>query len=47
MGHDRDRALAALRLSLGRWTTRREVKDAAQQITDRAQTLLARRGENA
>ena len=41
MGHDRDRALAALRLSVGRWTTHRDVKAAAEQIIDAARAFLA------
>jgi cysteine desulfurase len=42
MGHDRDRALAALRLSVGRWTTDRDVETAAAQIAEAALALLAR-----
>lgn len=33
MGLDRDRALAALRLSLGRWTTTTDIDNAAQLLT--------------
>jgi len=32
MGHDRGRALSALRLTLGRWTTRDDIGHAAHQI---------------
>jgi cysteine desulfurase len=46
MGHDRDRALAALRLSVGRWTTDRDVKDAAEQIIEAARAFLARPGRD-
>ncbi|MFI0406515.1 cysteine desulfurase family protein [Actinomadura sp. 3N508] len=40
MGHDHDRALAALRLTLGRWSTQDETDQAAQQIADSAHALL-------
>jgi len=39
MGHDPGRALSALRLTLGRWTTRDDVDQAAHQIA--AGTLVA------
>jgi cysteine desulfurase len=32
MGHDPGRALSALRLTLGRWTTRDDIEQAAHQI---------------
>jgi cysteine sulfinate desulfinase/cysteine desulfurase-like protein len=32
MGHDPDRALSALRLTIGRWTTRDDIEQAAQEI---------------
>jgi cysteine desulfurase len=36
MGHDPGRALSALRLTLGRWTTRDDIEQAAHQIADGA-----------
>jgi cysteine desulfurase len=39
MGHDPGRALSALRLTLGRWTTRDDIEQAAHQIA--AGTLVA------
>ncbi|MFF0310033.1 cysteine desulfurase family protein [Streptosporangium sp. NPDC004379] len=36
MGLDRDRALGAVRLSLGRWTTERDVETAARLLADAA-----------
>jgi cysteine desulfurase len=36
MGHDPGRALSALRLTLGRWTTRDDIEQAAHQIADAA-----------
>jgi cysteine desulfurase len=36
MGHDPGRALSALRLTLGRWTTRDDIEQAAYQIADAA-----------
>jgi cysteine desulfurase len=42
MPHDRGEALSALRLSLGRWTTRPEVERAAEAIATTAHHLLAR-----
>jgi cysteine desulfurase len=39
MGHDPDRALSALRLTLGRWTSRDDIVQAAHQIA--AGTLVA------
>ena len=41
MPHDRDQALSALRLSLGRWTTRPDVERAAEAIAMTAHRLLA------
>jgi cysteine desulfurase len=32
MGYDPDRALSALRLTIGRWTTRDDIEQAAQEI---------------
>jgi cysteine desulfurase len=43
MGHDKDRAASALRLTLGRWTTRDEIEAAATQIVATARTLRAGR----
>ena len=40
MPHDRDQALSALRLSLGRWTTQPEVERAAKAIAVTAHRLL-------
>jgi cysteine sulfinate desulfinase/cysteine desulfurase-like protein len=37
MGHPHDRALAALRLSLGRWTSPEEINRAGIHIAARAQ----------
>jgi len=42
MPHDRGEALSALRLSLGRWTTRADVERAAEAIAATAHRLLAR-----
>lgn len=39
MGHDPDRALSALRLSLGRWSTRDDVETAAATVTRAVATL--------
>jgi len=39
MGHDPGRALSALRLTLGRWTTRDDIEQAAHQIA--AGTVVA------
>lgn len=39
MGHDNDRALSALRLSLGRWTTAADVEAAATAIAETARRL--------
>jgi cysteine desulfurase len=39
MGHDRARALAAVRFSLGRWTTTDEIDQAAALLTTAARTL--------
>ena len=39
MGHDNDRALSALRLSLGRWTTAADVEAAATAIAESARRL--------
>lgn len=36
MGHDPGRALSALRLTLGRWTTRDDIEKAAHQIAAEA-----------
>jgi cysteine desulfurase len=44
MGHTTDRAHSALRLTLGRWTTREEVEQAANLIAGSARTLLAEAG---
>jgi cysteine desulfurase len=41
MPHDRGQALSALRLSLGRWTTRSDVERAAEAIATTAHCLLA------
>ncbi|SPT64161.1 cysteine desulfurase family protein [Actinomadura madurae] len=41
MGHDRDQALAALRLSVGRWTTGADIDHAAQAIAVTVHRLLA------
>jgi len=41
MPHDRDQALSALRLSLGRWTTPPDVERAAEAIAMTARRLLA------
>jgi cysteine desulfurase len=41
MPHDRGQALSALRLSLGRWTTRSDVERAAEAIATTAHRLLA------
>jgi cysteine desulfurase len=41
MPHDRGQALSALRLSLGRWTTRSDVERAAEAIATTAHHLLA------
>ena len=41
MPQDRDQALSALRLSLGRWTTRPDVERAAEAIAMTAHHLLA------
>lgn len=41
MPQDRDQALSALRLSLGRWTTRPDVERAAEAIAMTAHRLLA------
>ena len=41
MPHDRGHALSAVRLSLGRWTTRQDVERAAQAIATTALRLLA------
>src|SRR6266542_1233508 len=43
MPRDRGQALSALRLSLGRWTTRRDVERAAEAIAMTADHLLAPR----
>jgi cysteine desulfurase len=40
MGHGKDRASSALRLALGRWTTREQVEAAATQIAAAARSLL-------
>ena len=40
MGLDRDRALSALRLSVGRWSTDRDVDHAAEQLATAARRLL-------
>jgi cysteine desulfurase len=42
MGHHHDRALSALRLTLGRWTTPDDIEQAAQEIAATARRLLAR-----
>lgn len=39
MGHPAERALAALRLTLGRWTTHQDIQQAAEQIAATARTL--------
>jgi cysteine desulfurase len=39
MGHDKDRAASALRLTLGRWTTREEAETAATEIAAAARRL--------
>jgi cysteine desulfurase len=44
MGLDRDRALSALRLTLGRWTTDDEVERAAGALTAAALAAAARHG---
>lgn len=44
MGHPADRALAALRLTLGRWTTRDDVERAADLLATTAAKLLAQEG---
>jgi cysteine desulfurase len=41
MPHDQGQALSALRLSLGRWTTRPDVERAAEAIAMTAHHLLA------
>jgi cysteine desulfurase len=41
MGHDPDRALSALRLTIGRWTTRDDIEQAAREIA--AEALAAHR----
>jgi cysteine desulfurase len=41
MPRDRGQALSALRLSLGRWTARRDVERAAEAIAMTADHLLA------
>jgi cysteine desulfurase len=40
MGYDNDRALSALRLSLGRWTTAADVGAAATAIAEAARRLV-------
>jgi len=42
MGHGKDRAASALRLTLGRWTTREDAETAAAQIAAAARSLLTR-----
>jgi cysteine desulfurase len=42
MGHDADRASSALRLTIGRWTTRDEIEKAATAIAGTARQLSAR-----
>jgi len=46
MGHGKDRAASALRLALGRWTTREQVEAAATQIAGAARSLLAREDQD-
>jgi len=46
MGHGKDRASSALRLTLGRWTTREQVEEAAVMVADAARSLLARHGQD-
>lgn len=41
MGHSAEHALAALRLTLGRWTTHQDVSHAAAQIAATARTVDA------
>jgi len=41
MPHDRDQAVSALRLSLGRWTARPDVEHAADAIATAAHRMLA------
>jgi cysteine sulfinate desulfinase/cysteine desulfurase-like protein len=43
MGYDKDRAASALRLTLGRWTTREQAETAATQIAAAARRLRAGR----
>jgi cysteine desulfurase len=43
MGHDRDRALGAIRLSLGRWTTTTDVNEAADLLARRAEAATRHR----
>jgi cysteine desulfurase len=42
MGHEPGRALSALRLTLGRWSTRRDVEQAAEQIAAATREFTAR-----
>ena len=46
MGHGEDRASSALRLTVGRWTTRKQVQAAATQIAAAARSLLAGKDQN-
>jgi cysteine desulfurase len=46
MGYDKDRAASALRLTLGRWTTRDEIEAAALAIATSARSLLARHDQD-
>jgi len=46
MGHGKDRAASALRLTVGRWTTREQVEAAATQIAGAARSLLARQDQD-
>ncbi|GCE02837.1 cysteine desulfurase family protein [Dictyobacter aurantiacus] len=43
MGLSRERALGALRLTLGRWTTEKEVDAAAEQVAQSVQVLWSKR----
>ncbi len=42
MGMSRERALGALRLTLGRWSTEEEVEEAARLLTDTVDSLLGK-----
>jgi len=46
MGHDRGRALSSLRLGVGRWTTAREIRQAADAIATAVRELPADPGDH-